>query len=212
MMLSNLNGPDSAAYYWVFKNGLTNKFCDEVVRYSLSQKDSIAVTGGFEKKKLSKEDLKKLKSVRDSNVVWLNENWIYKEIHPFVIEANKKAGWNFQWDYSEDCQFTKYKIGQYYTWHTDTILKKSRDDKIRKLSMSCILSNSNEYEGGEFEFDSRNYNPNMRDEYKHIHRINNKLPKGSIIIFPSFMWHRVKPVTSGTRYSLVSWQVGDPFK
>jgi len=198
-------------YYWIFKKGLTNKFCDEIVEYSLSQKDNIATTGGYEKK-LSKEDLKKLKgSIRDSNIVWLNENWIYKEIHPFLIEANKKAGWNYNWDYSESCQFTKYKIGQYYTWHTDTITNAS-DGKIRKISMSCVLSDSNEYEGGEFEFDFRNYNPNMRDEHKHVHRINNKLPKGSIVVFPSFIWHRVKPVTSGTRYSLVSWHVGDPFK
>ena len=86
-------------YYLIFKSALTNKFCDEIVKYSLSQKDNIATTGGYEKK-LSKQDLKKLKTVRDSNVVWLNENWIYKEIHPFLIEANKKAGWNDNWDFS----------------------------------------------------------------------------------------------------------------
>ena len=35
--------------------------------------------------------------------------------------------------------------------------------------------------------------------------------KGSIIVFPSFMWHRVTPVTSGLRYSLVNWNCGDPW-
>jgi hypothetical protein len=38
------------------------------------------------------------------------------------------------------------------------------------------------------------------------------LPKGSIIVFPSFLWHRVKPVTRGVRYSLVLWHLGYPFK
>ena len=150
------------------------------------------------------------KEIADTKVVQAM-NLAKQHEHPFLIEANKKAGWNYNWDYSESCQFTKYKIGQYYTWHTDTITNVP-NGKIRKISMSCVLSDSNEYEGGEFEFDFRNYNPNMRDEHKHVHRINNKLPKGSIIVFPSFIWHRVKPVTSGTRYSLVSWHVGDPFK
>ena len=35
--------------------------------------------------------------------------------------------------------------------------------------------------------------------------------KGTIVVFPSFVWHRVTPVTSGTRYSLVNWLQGRPF-
>ena len=69
--------------------------------------------------------------------------------------------------------------------------------KTRKLSMSIIL-NSN-FEGGDFE---------MRD-------VNNRVPRleeGSIIVFPSFIEHRVVPVTKGVRYSLVAWFVGPPFK
>ena len=52
----------------------------------------------------------------------------------------------------------------------------------------------------------------MRDEDKHVIKATEILPKGSIIIFPSFVWHRVKPVTKGTRYSLVMWNLGKPFK
>jgi len=37
-------------------------------------------------------------------------------------------------------------------------------------------------------------------------------PKGSVVVFPSFVWHRVKPVTAGTRYSLVIWNLGWPFR
>ena len=60
--------------------------------------------------------------------------------------------------------------------------------------------------------DFRNYDPHMRDEAKHLKQAKEILPKGSIIVFPSFVWHRVKPVTKGTRYSLVMWNLGYPFK
>jgi PKHD-type hydroxylase len=52
----------------------------------------------------------------------------------------------------------------------------------------------------------------MRDEAKHLRKVTEILPKGSIVVFPSFLWHRVKPVTKGTRYSLVLWHLGYPFK
>jgi len=78
--------------------------------------------------------------------------------------------------------------------------------------MTCQLTDGSEYKGGELEFDLRNYDPPMRDESKHLIQCKQILPKGSIIVFPSFMWHRVKPVTKGTRYSLVMWTLGYPFK
>jgi PKHD-type hydroxylase len=147
-------------------------------------------------------------------------DWIYKEIQPYVDQANKNAGWNFEWDRSESCQFTKYKLNQYYDWHCDSWDKPyDRKDpnnpehgKIRKLSMTCQLTDGSEYEGGELEFDFRNYDPHMRDESKHRIQCKEILPKGSIIVFPSFVWHRVKPVTKGVRYSLVVWNLGYPFK
>ena len=52
----------------------------------------------------------------------------------------------------------------------------------------------------------------QQDESKHLVKCKEILPKGSIIVFPSFVWHRVKPVTEGTRYSLVIWNLGLPFK
>ena len=135
-------------------------------------------------------------------------------------EANKNAGWNFEWDRSEACQFTKYKLNQYYDWHCDSWPKpykrKNIDaldhGKIRKLSMTCQLTDGSEYEGGELEFDFRDYDPNMRDELKHLKKATEILTKGSIIVFPSFLWHRVKPVTKGVRYSLVVWHLGYSFK
>ena len=204
-------------YFWCFPSALTPRFCDEVIKYSLSKGDVMARTGGSEDKKLSKDQIKDMKRRRNSDIVWLNDRWIYNEIHPYVHQANKNAGWNFQWDWSESCQFTKYKLNQYYDWHSDSwdkVYKTKGPDngKIRKLSMTCQLSDGSEYSGGELEFDFRQYSPHMRDEAQHLRKATEISPKGSIIIFPSFIWHRVKPVTKGVRYSLVLWHLGYPFK
>ena len=213
-------------YYWYFSGVLPPKFCDEVIQYANAQKETMAITGGYgrerdiNKKPLNKEGVKDIKRKRNSDLVWLNDPWIYKEIHPYVHEANRAAGWNFEWDRSESCQFTKYKLNQYYDWHCDSWHKPyDRKDpnnpehgKIRKLSMTCQLTDGSEYKGGELEFDFRNYDPHMRDESKHRIQCKEILPKGSIIVFPSFVWHRVKPVTAGTRYSLVVWHLGKPFR
>jgi hypothetical protein len=43
-----------------------------------------------------------------------------KNLHPYIHQANRNAGWNFEWDWSESCQFTKYKLNQYYDWHCDS--------------------------------------------------------------------------------------------
>jgi len=205
-------------YYWYFTSALTPRFCDDVIAYANAQKESMARTGGYENQELNKDQVKNMQRKRKSDLVWLNDTWIYKELHPYVHEANKNAGWNFEWDRSESCQFTKYKLNQYYDWHCDSwdkpYDKQDRLDygKIRKLSMTCQLTDGSEYEGGELEFDFRNYDPHMRDETQHLKKAKEILPKGSIIVFPSFVWHRVKPVTSGTRYSLVAWHLGQPFK
>ena len=207
-------------YYWYFKSAVPPKICDDIVKYGLSKAESMARTGSYNNKKLTKDQIKNMQRKRKSDLVWLNDTWIYKELHPYIHQANKAAGWNFDWDRSESCQFTKYKLNQYYDWHCDSWDKPYKRDnkndpdngKIRKLSMTCQLTDGSEYEGGELEFDFRNYDPHMREEAKHLKQAKEILSKGSIIVFPSFVWHRVKPVTKGTRYSLVMWNLGYPFK
>jgi len=210
---------NTSNYYWYFTSAIPPKLCDDIIKYSLSKSETMARTGGYGDKELSKEDVRNMQRKRKSDLVWLNENWIYRELHPYIHEANKNAGWNFEWDVSESCQFTKYKLNQYYDWHCDSWDKPydkpnnpAEHGKIRKLSMTCQLTDSSEYEGGELEFDFRNYDPHVRDELKHLKQAKEILPKGSIIVFPSFVWHRVKPVTKGVRYSLVMWNLGYPFK
>jgi PKHD-type hydroxylase len=203
-------------YYYYFKSALTPRFCDELIKYGKSKSDSLALTGSAQNKKLDKKAIKDLKKKRDSNIVWLDERWIYKEIQPYVHRANQEAGWNFQWDFSEPCQFTKYKKGQYYGWHCDSWdqpYQRQQGDpthgKTRKLSVTVTLSDPKDYKGGELEFDFKNRDPDKKPNIKKCTEI---LPRGSIIVFPSHVWHRVKPVTKGTRYSLVMWNLGYPFK
>ena len=203
-------------YYWAFESAIPPRLCDHIIEHGLSKSESMARTGAFNDKNLSQDDIRDLKRKRDSNITWLDDPWIYKELHPFINRANENAGWNFEWDFSEQCQFTKYKLNQYYDWHCDSwnkpYEKGNTKGKIRKLSMTCQLTDGSEYEGGELEFDFRQYEPPMRDESIHLRQAKEILAKGSIIVFPSFVWHRVKPVTKGVRYSLVMWNLGYPFK
>ena len=135
-------------YYWFFQSAIPARICDEIVKYSKSIQDEMARTGGYgDPKKLNQKQIKDLKKKRDSDIVWLNERWIYKEIQPYVHQANVSAGWNFQWDWSENCQFTQYKKGQYYDWHCDgwdRPYQRQQGDpsngKIRKLSVTLTLS------------------------------------------------------------------------
>ena len=206
-------------YYWYFQNALSTKFCEEVIKHGKSKQEELALTGNQtikvdNGKSLEEQDLKDLKKQRDSNIVWMNDNWIYKEIQPYIALANQNAGWNFDWDHSESCHFTKYKLNQFYDWHIDSWHEPYKKDhenknfanKIRKLSVTCSLSDPNDYEGGELEFDFKS------NEDKNIRKCAEISPRGSIVVFPSFVSHRVKPVTKGTRYSLVIWSLGYPFR
>lgn len=82
----------------------------------------------------------------------------------------------------------RYKEGQFYVQHTDSF-------KSQQRSVSCSFMLNDDYEGGEFAFFDR--------------EIVIKGSKGSIVMFPSnFMYpHEVMPVTSGTRYSIITWYV-----
>ena len=205
--------------YWVFDKAIPERYWNHLIKYGNQQEDSLALTGGLSQKankgeKLNDDEIKNLKKKRDSNVVWLDDRWIYRLIHPYIHTANKNAGWNFEWDFSEACQFTKYKLNQYYDWHSDSWEEAYGEEekniyyrgKIRKLSVTCQLTDESEYVGGELEFQFRNKdNPTLTVEATEAKK------KGTIIVFPSHIWHRVKPVTSGNRYSLVIWSLGKPF-
>ena len=202
--------------FWYFKSVVPHRICDDIIKYATSIKDQMAVTGNLgDPKKLNRDQVKDLKKKRDSNIVWLDSRWIYREIQPYVHQANNNAGWNFQWDHSESCQFTKYNKGQYYDWHCDgwhgvyNRPNTPSHGKIRKLSVTLSLCDGKEYKGGDFEVDFRDKDPDKKPNTRVVKEIR---PKGSIVVFPSDLWHRVKPITKGVRYSLVVWNLGWPFK
>tara|TARA_R100001594_G_scaffold20689_1_gene40151 strand:+ start:52 stop:675 length:624 start_codon:yes stop_codon:yes gene_type:complete len=201
-------------YYWYFTGVIPTRICDEIVKTGESFTKEKGLTGGdIKKNPPSEEELENIEKKRKSDVVWLSGYWLYKELHPYINIANEKANWNFQWDLTESCQYTEYKEGQFYDWHCDsnpTPYDKPDDPntngKIRKLSLILSLSEPEEYEGGDVEFgfydNEGNKQPSICEEVR---------PRGSLIIFPSFVWHRVKPVTRGIRHSLVCWSLGQPY-
>ena len=207
-------------HYYFFESAIPNNICDDIIKYGLAHKEQLGLIGGVQEKldagnQMNNSLMNDLKSKRNSNIVFLNDTWIYRQVHPYVMEANNKAGWNFEWDWSEPAQFTKYKLNQYYDWHCDSWHEPYEHNhkdieyrnKIRKLSVTCQLTDGSEYEGGQLEFDVST--PEHPNKYVQCNEI---FKKGSIVVFPSFVWHRVKPVTKGTRYSLVVWNLGYPYK
>ena len=211
-------------YYWYFESALPPKICDDIIQYAFTQKKEKAWVGrqedGVKKpENPTEEEKQRHEKKRNSDVIWLDEHWIYKEIHPFINAANHNAQWNFEWDWTEPCQFTIYEEGQYYGWHCDSWnrpyndpTQQNRLGKIRKLSMTISLSDPKDYEGGNLEFDFRNTKDweIKQDRTKHLGT--EIKPRGGVLVFPSFVWHRVTPVTKGTRYSLVAWNLGQPWR
>ena len=207
-------------YYWWFKNAVPEVICDDIIKHGKEQLQ-LGITGQFgdqnsqeEVKNLTPSQVKDLKEIRNSNISWLSYPWIYNEIMPYINEANESSGWNFQFDYNEACQFTTYSKDQHYSWHCDAWKEpysnehqhKEHKNKIRKLSSIILLNDASEYSGGELEFDFRDSKegPSLTLA-KEIYR------KGDMVVFPSFVWHRVKPVLKGQRYSLVVWSIGNPY-
>jgi len=186
-------------YFWYFESAIPPRICDLIVKYGKAEKEREvqAITGGLgrdrdlKKQPLTKQELKDLKKKRNSNIVWMNDRWIYKEIQPYIHMANKNAGWNFD------------------SWDKPYMEEGPTKGKIRKLSVTVTLTDPKEYKGGELEFDFRSEDPDKEPALRTCTEI---LPKGSLVVFPSFVWHRVKPVTKGERNSLVIWNLGYPFR
>jgi PKHD-type hydroxylase len=206
-------------HYWFFEKALSSHVCDKIVKLAKDRKKEKALIGGLKidetaKNKLTKDQKKYLDKVRKSNVTWVNDQWLYNVICPYIQTANKNAGWNFQIDWFETMQYTHYKKGQFYDWHCD-----QRDtpynypeaphfhNKIRKISATVQLTEPEKYKGGELVFDARN----KMSGAKNILKNKKFLPKGTVIVFPSFVWHKVTPVTKGERNSLVIWSLGKPY-
>tara|TARA_B100000900_G_scaffold353266_1_gene321334 strand:+ start:469 stop:1032 length:564 start_codon:yes stop_codon:yes gene_type:complete len=148
-------------------------------------------------------------SFRDSKVTWISK---WPELEGYttrLVNFVNNQNWQYQLDTIEPLQFSHYREGDYYDWHSDHHGSKYINNKIRKISFAINLNE--DYEGGEFEFTTLGGGKDVPTF--NIINVNEKenMKKGSMIIFPSHIWHRVKPVTKGIRKSLVGWIVGNPF-
>jgi len=144
-------------------------------------------------------DLKK----RKSKVRWIySDSWVSGMLAHFIQSANTNhfnldlTGWDGK------IQFTLYDTeNDHYNWHIDTNADDLKTNFVRKLSIVMCLSSIDDYEGGEFEI----YYPHSLKETK-------KLDYGDVVVFPSIIPHKVRPIKSGKRYSLVGWYGGPPFR
>ena len=141
--------------------------------------------------------------------IWRLELTDFKKVIIFKVKeifTTENKNYGFDLDYSTvNIQFTRYQKDDFYEWHVDDDLLNThiKTHSIRKLSMAMPL-NIGEFEGGEFEI---KLSPSENAKTRKI-----PIEPGNIIVFPSFLEHRVLPITSNTRYSLVAWISGPPWR
>jgi len=138
---------------------------------------------------------------RTSHISWIPFNKLpemYKTLETIMKKTNNNHFGFEGMKITEQAQYTEYPAGGFYDWHIDSDVVGMNEPPVRKISMTCLLSPDNEFEGGGLEL--------MSD---------GKIAKpkqGQAIFFASFIRHRVIPITKGTRKSLVMWFGGTPFK
>ena len=201
--------------WFSFEQEIDKKTCNEIKKlgqgnWEESSVDTSKDITDEERRTGRKGDYKTDPKTRISQVFWTTEQWIYDLTWPYMMEANRQAGWNLNIKAAESMQLTRYKKGGFYNFHKDGncdhLSAYDNPDNpfmhghVRKISMSIILNDN--FEGGAFEFAS------YGKEECSITPIEAK--RGDMIFFCSGMEHRVAPVTKGIRYSLVNWFVGPP--
>jgi len=138
---------------------------------------------------------------RTSHISWIpfkKMKEMYQDIEKIMKQTN---GNHFGFDgmtITEMAQYTEYPEGGFYDWHVDNDVNMQNEPPVRKISMTCLLSPENEFEGGDLE---------LTKEGQSV-----KLKQGQAIFFASFIRHRVAPVKRGNRKSLVMWFGGTPFR
>jgi PKHD-type hydroxylase len=141
-------------------------------------------------------------AVRRSQVVFLGMEqkyqWLYERVWAAARECNRLF---FNVDIAAvepNIQLARYDSSDrgFYDWHTDF----SGVRPLRKISITIQLARSEDYDGGDLELLFAN-RPEQAGK-----------ARGTFIAFPSFVLHRVTPVTRGTRWSLVAWILGNRWR
>ena len=139
--------------------------------------------------------------IRRSKICWLknkNLSWLYEKIGKRILELNSEK-WNFKLSKLDYFQYTEYDeiYNGHFDWHLDI---GNTCNSTRKLSISIQLSSENDYKGGELTIRNKN-----------VDKIASK-KQGTLIVFPSYILHKVEPVTKGNRKALIIWFKGEPFQ
>jgi len=172
----------------------TPEQCQKIIEVGRSCPKEIGETGGIQKGKIDP-------SIRVSNISFIPFKSLipmYKLLEEVMLRINKNNFGFEKMGITEIAQYTEYSKNEFYDWHIDSFIDHPNEPPVRKISMSCLLSPENEFEGGDLE---------LFNEGAGV-----KLKQGQAIFFASFIRHRVKPVTRGNRKSLVMWFGGPPFK
>ncbi|MEZ5322609.1 MAG: 2OG-Fe(II) oxygenase [Microthrixaceae bacterium] len=148
-------------------------------------------------------------AIRRSRTGWLAPDdetwWIYERLAAVARRANRRYGFDLT-GFTEDLQFTVYDSpGAFYSWHQDGL-----DSGVagRKLSIVVQLSDPGDYVGAELEF----FQDVDAGDERRAWFADVSTPLGTAVVFPSFEYHRVRPLRSGIRRSLVAWVGGPPFR
>lgn len=179
---------DVIAFPKIIRNFLTENECQRILdfRHELDVAESKVSAEGKES------------TYRKSQVSWVfpypETSWLFDHIEKAIKEANKAYKFDL-FGFFQGAQIAAYGKDGHYDWHSDV---GAGGSSHRKISISILLNKPEEYEGGQLEFMS-------------VKGISSR-EQGTAIIFPSYLVHRVAPVISGTRYSLVSWISGPPFR
>lgn len=150
---------------------------------------------------------------RRCNIQWIDDNYVKKHncfdivdrIYAQLDEINRNV-FKFDLQFAETFQVTKYSSETKDFFHPHIDNGAYQSNLLRKLTFVIQLSDLDEFEGGDFMYYNDNEERNLMELYPE------QMQKGRIIVFPSFVTHGVKPVTKGTRYSLVGWCMGPRFR
>ncbi len=140
--------------------------------------------------------------LRVTRIAWIEREprteWLFSRVEKAVLELNSQFYKYELYGLVESFQYTVYESteGGHYDWHCDT----GKTVEPRKISLTLQLSEPAAYEGGELMLEAG-------EGPFRAHKA-----RGTLVAFPSYLMHRVMPVTAGTRKSLVIWVAGPPFR
>lgn len=192
---------------WQLHKTITNNWAWSDDAFSVAELDNIVDLGNSlpgHAATTAKKSRSSLADVRSCQVSWISpdmqqSHWLFQRLTDQVTMANDRY-FGFDIIEIETLQYTRYdEVNDHYTWHQD-MLPHMTGSLIRKLSFILLLSDPGDHDGGEIElwFDNEPTRVPAR--------------RGRIIYFPSYVLHRVTPITRGHRRSLVGWIKGPKWK